>query len=340
MLILAILMAQVDPYAVFAASDSILSGIDDFTYSFRYSGTGDAENIIPVLSGRTSLSRSASVPHPLMVHDFLSTERDTGIHPVHVPASYIATEDSLYRFDFNKNRVYSVSAEEPSSGVFDFPSASLMMELVIDDPFSDELAADSIQILPADTIMGEPCHVFRVHYAVYGVEAVWYISSLDMLPRAVERLGEQGGEFLQIWDLSRGRPFIGPGEEAPEVFLADTEGFVRRIRFPRDEPLVVLFFSPGGENSLNALGTAAEFHENGIEVVGIAISRGEDTGFRLSSLDIPFPVLVYGGKAAEDYGVDYLPSAVLVDPQGRVVISAEGLESIESGEFPDMVLGM
>lgn len=322
-----------DPYEIFIAGDSILSTANSFRYSFRFSGTGALANIIPAVSGRASLSLPQDSPHPLMVLDFLLLESQGSGEAPALPISYVASRDSLYRFGFSDSTVISGPVSAGGTGIFDYPSASVMMELVLDNPFSDEIMADSIAVLVPDTAGGEFCHVFHVYYHGGEAEAVWYISMDDLLPRAVERLSPGGGEFLEIWDLEHNSGLLETGETAPEVFLSDAGGFVRRIDFPRERPVMLLFFTSGGANSMAALGTAGEATGGNIEVYGISMMETGDLEFRLGSLDIPFTVLIHGEEAAEDYRVDVLPSAVLISPQGEVVMSAEGRDEIESERF-------
>jgi len=321
---------QVDPYETFHNSDSILSRAEGFEYSFRYVGTGSLANIIPVHTGETILSRSPLVAHPLMVLDFLVVESADASRWISAPASYIATEDSLYRFDFTLSTVASSPADRTSSDIFNYPPASVMMELVIDNPFADELMADSIAVLFPDTVFSEPCHVFHVYYSGGETQAIWHISRNDLLPRAVERLGPSGGELLEIWNLREASKLLASGEQAPEVFLANTNGFTERIAFPGDNRVLLLFFTPEGTNSLKALGTAAELRGEDIEVYGISLTSASDIQFMLRNLDIPFTVLIHGENTAKNYNVGILPSAVLIDRDGMIILSAEGFEAIDS----------
>lgn len=317
-----------------------MSSIQSVEYSFRFSGTGALGNIIPAVTGKTSLYLSEESPHPIMILDYLEVEKEGSADWFAVPSSYVASADSFYRFDYTSETVTAAPASQEGSAVFNFPPASVMMELVLNDPFMDELQADSIAVLFPDSIRGVLCHVFQVYYTgESSTEAVWYIGMEDLLPRAVERLGrygpegEPGGQFLQVWNIEQHGTLPNQGEEASEVFLADTDGFARRISFPRENPVLFLFFTSGGSNSLSAIGTAAGIVCEELEVYGISVMETTDPLFRLSSLEIPFPILLYGEKAAEDFRVGNLPSAVLVKPSGEVFRSAEGLAEINSEEF-------
>ncbi len=325
----------VDPYEAFRTADSILTSSGGYSYQFRYSGTGSQVNIIPAVLGSANLSWPRESRHPLMILSFDSGESGDGSWPFPVPSSYAASADSLYRFDHALGTMASAPATPDGAAIFDFPPSAVMMELVLPHPFADELSADSIAVLQPDTVEGEPCHEFLVYYHGGETTAVWDLSMNDMLPRAVAR----GGKLLVIWDLRRTGTLPDPGDEAPEVFLADRNGFVSRLRFPRDRHTLLLFFTSGGSNSLSALGSVSEFPSALLDVYGISVMEQGDISHRLDGLEIPFPILVHGEAAAGEYGVDLLPAAVLISPSGRVVAAAAGLNEIRSQYFRDHLPG-
>ncbi len=320
-----------DPYEAFRTADSILTSSGGYSYDFRYSGTGSLANIIPAVLGSANLSWSPEASHPLMILNFDSMENGGGSSPFPVPSSYAASADSLYRFDHAGGTMTSAPATPEGASIFDFPPSAVMMELVLPHPFSDELQADSIAVLFPDTIEGEPCHAFMVHYNGGTSTAVWHLSMEDLLPRAVTR----GGELLEIWNLRRTGRLPDPGDEAPDVFLADRSGFVRRLVFPLERHILLLFFTSGGSNSLSALGTVSEYRSELLDVYAISVMEQGDVSHRLDGLDISVPILVHGEDAAGDYGVDLLPAAVLISPSGRVVTAAAGLNEIRSRYFTD-----
>lgn len=325
----------VDPYEAFRTADSILTSSGGYSYQFRYSGTGSQVNIIPAVLGSANLSWPRESRHPLMILSFDSTENEDGSGPFPVPSSYAASADSLYRFDHALGTMTSAPASPEGASIFDFPPSAVMMELVLPHPFADELSADSIAVLQPDTIEGEPCHAYLVYYRGGETTAVWNLSMNDFLPRAVIRAGSTGGEMLEIWNLHRTGRLPDPGDEAPEVFLADRNGFVCRLGFPRERHTLLLFFTSGGSNSLSALGSVTEYPSDLMDVYGISVMEQADISHRLEGLDISVPILVHGEGAAEDYGVDLLPAAVLISPSGRVVITATGLNEIRSQYFTD-----
>lgn len=343
-----------DPWTIFQKSDSVLSSINSVSYSFNFQGTGALANIIPVLMGEAVLSRSSTADHPLMELHFTEMERPGTIQDLTVPTSYIATEDSLYKIDHSRRIVTAGPANPEFAGIFDFPPASVLMEYTIEHAFADELVADSIAVLAPDTVDGSPCHVFHVFYADQRSESVWYIGMNDFLPHSVERMGyygersDPGGQLLTLYriepDESLTVTAVIPdgyrhlnslslpetGERAPEIFLADTRGMTARISYPADCPTLICFFSSWDSSSLQALGLLKDLqtdHGDQVDVYAISIWENHDPMFRLSTLEINFPVLIFGGEAAFDYRVSTVPSAILVSKDGIVLAATNQLNS-------------
>lgn len=350
-----------DPYMLLQRADSAVSGVERVSYSFSFRGTGSLGNIIPVLLGKASLSSGEESLHPLMVLDFLEIEVPGVIDEFTVPSTYIATDDTLYRIDHPRQTVHYGVATPDASVLFNFPPASVMMEYVLENPFSDEIAADSIAVLREDSAGGVPCHVLHVYYDLpEGSEAVWYLGVEDLLPRAVERIGyygsrgTPGGQRLEISNMEftfpaepegavpsgytreTGFGLAAPGDSAEAIFLAGTDGFTRRVAFPGEKPVLLFFFSSWDRASLSAMGVVnglSDTEGERMDVYGISIWENNDPLFRLAALDTGFPLLVYGSDTAGDYGIQTVPTAVLIDADGIVIHTAQGVEEITGGEL-------
>jgi peroxiredoxin len=350
-----------DPYRIFYLSDSVLTCISNIEYSFSFCGTGALSNIIPEVLGRTHLGTAPGVSHPLMELTYNEITGSGSTGGFSVPSAYCATADSLYYINHDNKVVYKSAFNSDTQGIFNFPAASLLMEYVIPHPFSDELDSDSIAVLSPGESGGVPCFVFHVFYKEpEGSEAIWFIGIADFLPRAVERIdyyGETaipGGQLLEISDISYpdelpavpavpadyGSVSLGiplkPGDPAPEFFLADMDGFtLRPSNFP-DRNLVLCFFSsrdPSSLSTLGAMNSLALEYGNSLQVLGISILEKTDTRFRLESLQIQFPVLVFGEAAAEAYRVSSVPAVFLVSTDRQILYSSSGFADNEEAEI-------
>ncbi len=340
-----------DPYIIFEQSDSALSSINTIEYSFTFSGTGTLSNIIPALEGMTSLGFLPETDHPLMYHSLESMIKEGAIRNITVPSSFVASVDSVYFVDHDKSLVYTAEYNNTAHDMFDFPPASVMMEYVVSSPFMDEILADSIAVLFPVELNGVPCHVFHVFYDDNErTEAVWFLSMNDLLPRAVERISyygptsAPGGQLLEISNLNFNCPvpssallpdnytavpwlsLLEPSTQAPSFFLADKDGFARRSSDFGDRTLLLCFFASWDPSSISALGllkSMTDEYPDFVQAVGISILENTDPWFRLNSLGINFPVLVFGEDAAEDYNVHSVPAIFLISGNREVLYSSQ-----------------
>jgi len=343
-----------DPYRIFAESDSVLSCINTVEYSFSFAGTGALSNIMPVLEGRTSLWVKAEVDHPLMYHSIENIVSSGTAGNMVKPYSYAALEDSVYLIDPVDSLVFSTDYNISSGALFDFPPASVMMEFAVSNPFLDEMLSDSIAVLTPVELDGVSCHVFHVFYDEGDVEAVWFLGMEDLIPRAVERMNyygsssTPGGQILEISDLIFARnaepaffavldgytrlPWLSllePSVPAPAFFLADLDGRAIRSTNFNSKILLLCFFSSWDPSSLSALGLLRSIGEEFpdlVQSVGISIMETSDPTFRLNTLGLDFPVLIFGENTAEDYNVHSVPAVFLVSRNGDVLYSSPGIQ--------------
>ena len=352
-----------DPYDIFKQADSTLSAISTVEYNYSFSGTQALSNIIPVIEGTTHLGSVPGLQHPLMLHSLETTTR--AISSITVPSISAASADSVYFVNNSDSVVYRTLYTAGETEFFSFPPASVMMEFVIPDPFRDEILADSIAVLYPVELDGVWCHAFHVFYrGDSGGEAVWFLGMEDLLPRAVERIGRYGldsltgGELLELSGIDTGcslpdppeipegfqvlawNSLLEPHTPAPEFFLADTRGFTVRSTQFRGSDLLVCFFSSRDHNSLSALGllkTVLAEYPDAVQAVGISILETSDPLFRLNSLHLDFPVLIFGEDAAADYNVRAVPALFLVSSEGEILYSSSQITQDTPGKIRVLV---
>jgi peroxiredoxin len=354
-----------DPYIIFEQADSVLSSVSTVEYSFSFSGTGALSNIIPVLTGTTCLSLVSSVQHPLMVHRFETTaDSDTG-YTADSPLYFAATQDSVFMVNHSASTVYGAEYSEEACSIFDFPPSSLMMEFVLPEPFRDEILSDSIAVLYPVELDGVWCHVLHVYYdRAEKTEAIWLIAMNDLLPRAVERLGYYGtdsvvgGQYLELTSINtcssapvspeipedytvlQWKTLLSPGEPAPEFFLADTYGTTLRSTQLEGRYFLLCFFASWNTSSLSALGllkSISSEYSDLVQTVGISIMEISDPGFRLNSLNLGYPVLIFGDQTAHDYNVHTVPAVFLVSKEREILYSSSRVTSESAGEIRSLI---
>ena len=62
------------------------------------------------------------------------------------------------------------------------------------------------------------------------------------------------------------------------------------------------------------------YRGQGFEVVGLSMDKGDPKAIDhfVKSLDIPYPIAIAPEEIARAYGVNGLPTAVLVDKEGKI----------------------
>ena len=109
-----------------------------------------------------------------------------------------------------------------------------LREFVVEEPFSDEINADSVALLAEERIGEEPCYVVDVVYANDGGHAVWYFSKRDYLPRRVDRVYDNRVRgvamiVVELYDLE-----ADPKIDSRDFALKLPDGFEKSARFAPD----------------------------------------------------------------------------------------------------------
>ena len=81
--------------------------------------------------------------------------------------------------------------------------SAFMLEFTHNRPFSDEINADKIEMLGAESVAGVDCYKIRVKYAGQPQESTWYFGKKDFLPRRVDRNypSQNGGTSIIVSNL-------------------------------------------------------------------------------------------------------------------------------------------
>lgn len=104
---------------------------------------------------------------------------------------------------------------------------AMMQEFTHSRPFSDEINADIIEMLPAESVAGVDCYKIKVKYAGQSQETTWYFGKSDLLPRRADRTRGQGrGSSMIISNLK-----ADPKLAADAYNLKLPEGFTKTDEF-------------------------------------------------------------------------------------------------------------
>ncbi len=62
------------------------------------------------------------------------------------------------------------------------------------------------------------------------------------------------------------------------------------------------------------------YHDNGFEVIGMSVDKGDGETVRhfVKSMEIPYPVILAPEEVARNYGVTALPTTLFIDKEGKV----------------------
>lgn len=113
--------------------------------------------------------------------------------------------ENYYLIDPNKKIVYADLDQAVLGSDGRAAGALVMLEFGHPTPFSDEIESDHAEIIGTVKIGDQECNQVHVQYRA-NLEAVWYFSKKDNLPRRVDRIakspqGEKGAAELTITDL-------------------------------------------------------------------------------------------------------------------------------------------
>jgi len=113
--------------------------------------------------------------------------------------------DEYYLIDPVKKLVYADLDPQVMGSDGRLAGSLLMREFNHPTPFSDEINSDKAEIIGSEKVGDQDCYVINVLYRPK-LEAVWYFSKKDFLPRRVDRINlsptdERGSAQLVVTDL-------------------------------------------------------------------------------------------------------------------------------------------
>jgi thiol-disulfide isomerase/thioredoxin len=126
----------------------------------------------------------------------------------------------------------------------------------------------------------------------------------------------------------------GESVSAPDFTLKTLDG--REITLSKLKGKVVLldfwatWCAPCRESIPHLIQLHKTYGEKGLEVVGMNVDRGDtDTVARfVKSMDIPYPIVVTPEEVSRNFGVTGLPTAVLVDKEGKIREKIVGFNTV------------
>lgn len=165
---------------VLEKADAAVKAVHSVRYDVRTEPTGFAENFASAARGTSTLvGWNGTTPERFYSH--VETKRAGTGEAVELTAG--GNGDMFFLIDHRTKKAY----EDMDPAVIGSGGRALrgvgMMEFVHDHPFDDEIAAETVELLAAETIGGEECYQVRIVYAGGQGETTWFFAKSDYLPR-------------------------------------------------------------------------------------------------------------------------------------------------------------
>lgn len=188
--------------AILKRADNATKAVTLVRYDAKWKGTGWAESRTWKLQG-TVIANKKTDDKP-QVFLIVMTALAPGSSE---ERGYTAGSDGtdFFLIDSKDKLVYEASTRNDLGQGGRIAQSLAMIEFVHPTPFTDELTGQKALLLGTETVGGEECdHVFVVY--ANGLEAEWYFSKRDNLPRRVDRIvknaeGEKAKRILTITNL-------------------------------------------------------------------------------------------------------------------------------------------
>ncbi|MDP2316393.1 MAG: TlpA disulfide reductase family protein [Pseudomonadota bacterium] len=124
-------------------------------------------------------------------------------------------------------------------------------------------------------------------------------------------------------------PGIPLGTLAPDFTLRATDGTTIRLADLRGRPVVLNFWAtwcPPCRVELPSFAAFSREHPE-VTVLGIAVDSGTAATLAKArlELDIPYPVLLADPAVKSAYGIQAMPTTVVVGPEGQIVTTQTGV---------------
>lgn len=245
------------------------------------------------------------------------------------------------------------------------PYQLLMLEYLIDTPFSRQIGASVIDYEGRTVVEGVLCHVVYVEYSVIPGGKVqkerWFFGMKDSLPRRSEIIvsdneGRYGAYALRLTNLRTNialgqrnfavklptgfsnKPFAEPpkitllsvGEIAPNWKLVDGNGVERQLSDYRGKVVVMDFWATWCGPCLRAMPVLQKIYERfkdrGVEVFGVNAWEDSNSAEFMKRAGYTYGLLQKGETIADAYHIPSLPTLYVVGADGKIIHSVKGLD--------------
>ena len=331
-------------------ANDAMEAIEAVSYTFIFYGEGFLETELNSVSGTADLSRG-SLPGEYFVRVSIDSCWAAGGIPF--PSTYALDGESIYSLNESDSIFRTGLVSDGAEDLLNFNSRMLILEFVIDDPFKDEIHADTISLLGTETVTGVECDVLLVGYAGGATSAMWFLGTEDHLPRKVERYydynGQAGTMILELdnidilegfeeshfvltppdgFEVEHYSAFLPTGSPAPGWELQDPDGTMVSLSSLSGSVVVMDFWAtwcgPCRQVMPALQALSLEYQDAPLQVIGINVWENSDPVVFMEENGYTYTLLLGGDAVAEDYLVNGIPTFYVIDRDGSIAFAAKG----------------
>lgn len=214
-----------DPVEILKKADAACKAVEFIQYTASVQGSGAAESRVGKSSGTVTLKGRKSGGGP---------EQGRYEAKLQLPGSSDESEVTVgsdgktyFLIDFKAKKVYEDIDPAVVGTAGRAVRALAMGEYFHPEPYSDEIKGKKQELKGTTKVGDEDCYEVNVEYEQANVEATWFFSKKDFLPRRVDRrfqtpTGEKGGAQLIVTKLT-----LDPKLDKDPFKLVVPEGFTK-----------------------------------------------------------------------------------------------------------------
>ncbi len=363
-----------DPKKILAEAARSVSRHKTFQYKASYRSVGAMTTRSPVAEGTVEISRLAG-KNPL--------KAKLAAKGTYWPAGSV--DSTLFHTTFDgqtirrlrsKDKAVTVkklSAEDPRERSFGYvtsmfgggPYQLLVIELLSDTPFADQLSAPVIDYEGRTTVAGVLCHVIYIEKPSDSHGRIprerWLIGVEYNLPRGYETLlSDNDGRFgayvitlsnlqsdvtlppsafsfsvpkayaLRELEVPPPLPILQVGEDAPEWRMKDANGTEQVLSAKRGNIVVIDFWATWCGPCIRAMPELQKIHDRfkaqGVEVYGVNVWEESNAIEFMKRSGYTYGLLLNGEAVANAYRVPSLPTLYVIGRDGRIIRQTKGLD--------------
>ncbi len=339
----------------FILADSASEALEACSYTFRVYGTGvyaDSPAMVGNISGRYLVEEGEML---LFAEIGLDTTPDIE-DEIELSLTLASGADSAYFHDKLDGVFRKGSLEEGGGDLLRHANYAIMYEYFLSDPFTDEIASQSVVFESEDSIGSEACNTYLVTYSG-GQQAKWSLSIADHLPRRVERMtsGQDGSPasiVLEVYNLETApdlpdsmfilvppagidaeiySAFLLTGTQAPEWNLSDSDGNMVSLEALRGNVVVIDFWATWCAPCKVVMPEIQSLHEKyadqPVMIYGVNVWESGDAAAFMLENAYTYGLLLEGDAVAFDYKVSGIPTLYVIDQEGNIAFAQVGSSS-------------